>query len=121
MNKSLVFPILASLSIAVGGCVTGTAVQTGDHTYPPVANWQAIKIVFEKPTRPYDVIGPVSALGAPAAQERAVYDMLRQQAAKLGADEVIVGSTAATAYRDGFSHGKQNSGLAIKFTDPKVH
>ena len=120
MKRSPLLLVLALLSIALAGCVTGTAVQTGDHTYQPVADWHAIKIVFEKPTRPYDVIGPVSSLGAPAAEERAVYDMLRQQAAKLGADAVLVSSTAATAYRDGFSHGKQNSGLAIKYTDAKV-
>lgn len=104
-------------ALAVSGCVTGTAVQTGDHTYAPRADWAGVKLYFEKPTRPYEVVGPVSALGAPAAQERAIYDMLKQQAASLGADAVLVGGSMSTAYRDGFFHGKKNSGIAIKFTD----
>ena len=117
----LTLPCLCSLALLtcclpLAGCVTGTAVQTGEHTYAARTDWQAVKIIFEKPARPYEVIGPVSALGAPAAQERAVYDMLRQQAATLGADAVLVASPGSGAYADGFRNGKQNSGLAIKFT-----
>ncbi len=117
-KSSFYFPLIAATFLPLSGCVTGTAVQTGDHTYPAIADWHSIKILFEKPTRPYEVIGPVSALGAPAAEERAVYDMLKQQGAKLGADAVLVGNPGSNAYVDGFRNGKKNSGLAIKYTGP---
>ena len=120
MNKLTFISAIAACAI-LSGCVTGTAVQTGDHTYAPRTDWGGIKIVFEKPNCPYEVIGPVQSLGAPAAHERAVYDMLKQQAAKLGADAVLMSAPGSTAYQDGFRHGKSTTGLAIKYTGVSAH
>jgi hypothetical protein len=66
---------------------------------------ERVAILFEKPTRSYEVLGQVTSAGAKLSSNEANITMLQVQAAKLGADAVIIQDIGVQAA----------SGLAIKY------
>jgi hypothetical protein len=54
---------------------------------------RAIALFTDKPQRAYEVLGPVRAQGVPGEHVRLVYDRLRDNARRLGADAVIAVET----------------------------
>jgi len=94
MKKSL---LLLSALILVG-CTAGYKTPIGDRTYAPVPE-QTVAILLQfPPDGTYDVIGILTAKGAPLAGSDSVYRKFRKSGADLGADGVVVGR-AAMAYR----------------------
>ena len=138
-----IFLIAAALTIS--GCSTwGYKTRIGEHTYPPV-DYHKVKLITEKPDRPYEVIGIVSVQGGTIATAGDMYQKLIKSAAELGADAVILtgeganqavmpgtattnvtastyGNTTAATANTTYTPGAvvampTNKGLAIKFTD----
>jgi hypothetical protein len=94
MNKSQIY-VLFFLSIFFTGCnsalnVWGDTVRMGKK-YPPVAAENVI-ILFEKPSKKYEVIGLVSALGGAWTSDGVMFKSMQKSAAVLGADAIIVRS-----------------------------
>jgi hypothetical protein len=102
------------LPFVVTSCVTGEAIKTGS-TYPATTP-DLVKVLFEKPTRSYEILGQVTSAGAKLSSNEANITMLRTQAAKLGADAVIVQGIGVQQVQNwGTYNTKASSGLAIKY------
>ena len=71
----------------------------------------ALPILFETPLRPHESIGVVSSMGGIATDEGRMYARLQIEAAKLGADAVIVRPASNREYWE----YPKNSGVAIKY------
>jgi len=93
------FPLflLALAVLALGACASGSAIVTGN-TRPPVALEQ-VKIYLESPTA-FEVIGLVNASSDAGWTEQGSVDYaieeLKKQAAKLGANGVLLVSSGET-------------------------
>lgn len=129
MNKYKIY-ILFSLSIFFSGCnsalnVWGDTVRMGQK-YPPVAP-EHVVILFEQPSKKYEVIGLVSALGGAWTSDGVMFKSMQKSAAALGADAIIVRSELGSGMsanngsvvvlqqqNSGFGYPK-NSASAIKF------
>lgn len=68
--------------------VWGDTVRMGNK-YPPVAQ-DSVSILFEKPSKKYEVIGLVSALGGAWTSDGVMLKSMQKSAAALGADAIIV-------------------------------
>jgi hypothetical protein len=99
----LVCVLLASIS----GCATGSAVVTGEARTP--IDPSQVKIYLDPPSE-YETIGLVEAssdveFSSQAAQDRAI-DELRKQAAKIGANGVLLlSASTASSGSVGYSSG----------------
>lgn len=93
MNK------IVSLLIAVllTGCAQGSRVTTGPAKYPRVAK-ESVQVLFSPPSRSYVEIGMAMAQGAQLATDATAIEEVRSQAAKLGADAVIIAGMQRRAY-----------------------
>lgn len=82
----------------------------GDKKYPPVAV-ESVMILFQPPTREYDQIGLVSALGGLFTSDGDMFKKMQKEAAQLGADAIIV--------RSGDAHGPyeypKTNAIVIKY------
>ena len=110
-------PFLAIVCLLpLGGCVTGLADPTAEHSQAPRPDWRNVAIVTGSFSRHYALLGTVSAFGDEFVKAPRPEDQLRHQAARLGADAVLVES-ASRLYDSGHhSSGRFQSGLAIKYT-----
>ena len=77
----LLFPCLGCASVS-SATYPGAALSPTDSS--------SIAIYYNAPPVPYDVIGEVQYQGAPAAQWSGAEKLLREKAAKMGGDAVIV-------------------------------
>jgi hypothetical protein len=90
MRQTAAFLLVLSLPLLLSGCTTyGYKTALGENTYPPV-NYHKVKLLFEKPDQPYEVIGVVTVEGGPGAPAGDMYRKLIKSAANLGADAVLV-------------------------------
>ncbi len=84
--------------IALFGCATGSSIVTGK--VRPAINPGEVRLYLEPPTK-YDTIGIVEAssdveFSSQAAQDRAIQE-LKAQAAKIGANGVLITNTGDKA------------------------
>lgn len=77
-----------TMSAFLSSCAMGGRVAMGAN-YAAVAP-QSVQILFQAPAWPANQIGIVSSLGAQVASDATVYKELQSQAARLGADAVLV-------------------------------
>jgi len=96
--------VLAGLLLA--GCATGSNIVTG--TTRPSTSPMAIKIYTEPPAD-YEVIGQVTAGSSSGWTSQGSMDYavaeLKKQAARLGANGVLLtGTTATQSFWDGYNH-----------------
>lgn len=104
-----------SVCVALQACVTGEATKTSSRNYTSTSP-SSVQLLFEKPSRKYEVIGHVSSQGARASSRDANFRMLQTQAAKLGADAVLVQGTGVADVQEwGEYNHKAADGLAIKW------
>ena len=98
---------------ALAACATGSAIVTG-HTRDPVAPEQ-VKIYVEPPAA-FEIIGVVSASSDMGLTEQLSVDYaigeLKKQAAKVGANGVLLGDTTTSVAR-GVNATKTIQGKAI--------
>jgi hypothetical protein len=123
-------PLTALICIALlqTACIQGDKMRMGPNSYAPT-NPESVAVLWEAPNRSYEEIGIVSAQGGMGASDTGMIRKLRQAAADLGADAVIVmreGSTpigSAAGLGEGGTWGAgafayqspKNMGRAIKY------
>jgi hypothetical protein len=89
--------LLLLLVPLVAGCAssqqTVTVVRTGDATFPPT---RFVDMLDTAPSRPYVEIGVINAPGEAGALRTQVLAQVRDKAAELGADAVILQDLSRT-------------------------
>lgn len=104
--------VLAATSALLIGCATATVNPYPNAGYAP-SNPQSVGVYYNFPPEPYKVIGEVYYSGAPAASWTGAGKLLRQEAAKIGGDAVVVqqqdtpyvGSITTPGYGSGSTYG----------------
>lgn len=104
--------VVAAASALLTGCATATINPYPNKSYEP-SNPQAVSVYYNFPPQPYEVIGEVYYSGAPAASWTGAGKLLRQEAAKIGGDAVVVqqqdtpyaGSITTPGYASGSTYG----------------
>jgi len=104
--------ILSAASALLTGCATATVNPYPNARYAP-SNPQSVGVYYNFPPQPYEVIGEVYYGGAPAASWTGAGKLLRQEAAKIGGDAVVVqqqdtpfvGSITTPGYGSGSTYG----------------
>jgi hypothetical protein len=115
-------PLLALTVAILAGCATGEATKTTSKNYT-ATDPSSVEILFEKPARAYTTIGFVSGTGAKLASQDAVFAAMREEAAKIGADAVLMRSDISeqTTFTGNANMPvvaqKKGNALAIKWTD----
>jgi len=71
------------------GCATAVARRYPNATYPP-GDPATVEIFNHFPPTPYEVIGEVEYNGAPLARWGGAWQKLRQEAAAIGGDAVVI-------------------------------
>jgi len=107
--KGLVIPALGVLLV---GCATATVNPYPNSGYAP-SNPESVSVYYNFPPQPYKVIGEVYYSGAPAASWTGAGKLLRQEAAKIGGDAVVVqqqdtpyvGTITTPGYVSGSTYG----------------
>jgi hypothetical protein len=117
-------------TLLITGCssalnVWGTTVPMGEKKYAPVPT-EHVMILFEAPKQEYDQIGLVSALGGMFASDGDMFKKMQREAARLGADAIIVrpadgtptktgdGVTIIQSQKSGWEYPKTTA-IAIKY------
>jgi hypothetical protein len=105
-------------ALALSACTTGSATRTSGVIYQPT-NAAAVQILFEKPTRPYDIIGQVGSRAANLASDDAIYRAMQKEAAEIGASAILVqGAGIEQETPWGYQGGYQRSrALALRWKD----
>jgi len=83
---------LAALALATTGCrtvSTNLVPYVGVPKYPP-SDPARVEILQKEPTRPHEKLGEVVASPDDGVRAQKIEDKLRKQAAKLGADAVVL-------------------------------
>lgn len=98
MRVFLAIPLLALLltSCASNLNVWATVVPMGEHRYAPVQA-ERVMILFETPTRSHAQIGTVSTIGGAFATDSDMFLRMQREAAKIGADAIIIQARAQPA------------------------
>jgi hypothetical protein len=106
-------------SITLTSCTTGSATRTSKEIYQPTDS-ASVEILFEKPTRPYKVIGFVGSHSSSMASDDAVFRAVQKEAAEIGAHAVLIsdGIDHKESYWE--SHKKAKA-LAIRWSDEKAN
>lgn len=104
--KMLMAAVSIAFLIALFGCATGTSIVTGK--VRPAKNPSEVKLYLEPPTK-YETIGIVEAssdveFSSQAALDRAIQE-LKAQAAKIGANGVLISNTGDKSSNFGFYSG----------------
>jgi hypothetical protein len=85
--------VVTILACVLGGCVKTAYLPTDERgRYAPS---KEIEVFWEAPTRPYTIIGRVSATSG--AGEEKIFRKLKQRAAAKGAQALIMGGSTQTA------------------------
>src|ERR1700756_2964284 len=118
MRQTIKSIIIGLATACLAGCISSNESPTGLDRYEPTSK-KSIHLLDNSPdSSTYEVIGTVSATGAPLASKEAVFEKLKKPAAALGADAVII--TYAGKYFRGNTdfgplYGWEVSGNAIKY------
>jgi hypothetical protein len=115
MNKQIIMSAVGIL--VIGSSITGCATTTAEHTPSAASNYTAtsprdVKILFEKPERKYEVLGYVSGRGTAASTTEDVFNAMKDEASKLGANAILVRSDVQ---KEDDSFFKKGSALAIRW------
>jgi hypothetical protein len=91
------YAILMGLCCSQFGCAQGSRIVSGTKKYPRVPK-EHVQVLFSPPNRRYEEIGMAMAQGAQLATDATAIEEVRSQAAKLGADAVIISGMDRRAY-----------------------
>ncbi len=120
MKNLLSFLCVIGVVAITAGCTTGSATRTSATLYQPTAS-SSVEILFEKPARPYKVIGQVSSRGAALASEDAMYRAMQKEGAELGAHAILITSNGIQDVPQwGAENYQKARALAIRWTDGKA-
>jgi hypothetical protein len=96
--------------VLLSGCVVSHARRVPGVNYAP-ADAAAIEVLYQEPTRPYEVVGFVSVDIGSGVSDAAIERRFRTEAASLGANAVIIEAMPI----HGFITTVQGKGKAIKW------
>jgi len=141
--KNLKFILILLISFSLNYCVRGRVAQYPGYNYRST-NPKYIQIYYMPPTVPFNIIGEVESAGAPLASWGRVENSMREKAASIGGDAIILiskkspyvgtyktpstgnafiyGNYIYYTYRPGSSYamrGKHIIGLVIKWKNKK--
>lgn len=88
---------LVALAYALAGCAANELAVTRPANAPTYAPTQVVEMLDRPPTRPYTEIGVIDAPGEPGALRTQVIAQIRDKAAALGADAVILQDVSRVA------------------------
>jgi len=94
------------LFLTLAGCSTISYLPSNNiQSYAPS---QSVEVLYEKPTKPYVVLGRVSINAMDILSDQTILNRLKQKAMSLGADAIIVDNMQRV-------FTKSQQGLAIKY------
>jgi uncharacterized protein YbjQ (UPF0145 family) len=114
------FLVITAAALLLAACATGSSIVTGEKR-PPID--PGLVKLYSEPPENFQVIGIVKAGSSAGWTEQESMDYaieeLKQQAARLGANAVIIESTGETTYIDerGYATG---SPFLVKYTEQTV-
>ena len=121
MKKLLVPLLLSSFIVSCSGVLSDASHITSGDSYP-ATNAERVSILFEEPDKDFIIIGLVESHGMgimEANQKERSINALKEEAASIGADAVIVTSSKKETVRgiDDQPAGEETilSGKAIKY------
>ena len=106
-----------SAALSLDGCTTSGTSAVPGASYPPT-DPNKVQVLYQPPSRPYQVIGFVSVDKTIGVENEQVAKKFREAAAKLGAQAVVVEAlpVASIISRDNiFSNQAQGKGKAIRW------
>lgn len=107
--------IILVVALTLQACVTGEATRTSSRNYVATSP-NSVQLLFEKPSRKYEIIGHVSSEGIKLSSRNDNFRMLQTQAARLGADAVLVQGVGVEEVQEwGRYNHKLANGLALKW------
>jgi hypothetical protein len=112
--KNIISISLILTALILTGCATGEATRTSTTQYAATSP-ESVQILLEKPSRKYEVIGYVSGKGAHLASQDAVFNSMKEEAAKIGADAIYIQDVHEEAITAQGHMGKFGKALAIKW------
>jgi hypothetical protein len=103
-KRSLSTAILVGLAgVGVAGtlpaCSSTTAVRTGS-TKHKSTNWRDVQVLTVRPERSFEEIGTLNTSGWKQKDTKKLYEDLRKQAAKMGANAVLVTETGVAGLKE---------------------
>lgn len=106
-----------TLFLMVVSCSTETKSYTSSSSHSSVSS-QQVEILGDTPNRPYKVLGEITEKGILYSSDQGMRESVQNEAAKLGADAVIITSHTKSGYDFLVGQKKQINALAIKWTGP---
>jgi hypothetical protein len=104
-------------ALALSACTTGSATRTSGVIYQPTSS-AAVQILFEKPERPYEIIGQVGSRGANLASDDAMFRAMQKEAAEIGANAIYVQGAGIEQQTPWGNEGYQRArALALRWKD----
>jgi hypothetical protein len=98
--------------IIVPGCSNTTAVRTSETRYRST-KWQDVQVLTVRPERSFEEIGTLNTSGWKQKKTKALYEDLRKQAAKMGANAVLITESGVS----GIKEEQWLRAAAIRYTD----
>jgi hypothetical protein len=117
MKKIMLTTVMMACALLAISCTTGSATRTSSTLYQPT-NSAAVQILFEKPTRPYEVIGQVGSKGGIIASDDAMYRAMQKEAAEIGAHAIWMRDSGIDHQQSwGGENYQRAKALALRWTD----
>ena len=115
INKKISATALTLLAFSIAGCATGSSVSIGKTR--PAVQVESVKVYIEPPKK-FEVIGIVESAskggGSNQAKTNRAIERLKQEAAKIGANGVMLGGigSESAGYVGGYNNGIIYGGVA---------
>lgn len=118
MKQSSPLLLMAGLAaLALSACTTGSATRTSGVIYQPTSS-AAVQILFEKPSRPYEVIGQVGSRAARLASDDAIFRAMQKEASEIGANAILIQGAGIEQENPWGANSYQRSrALALRWKD----
>ena len=91
--------MLAAVGVPLAACSNTTAVRTTD-TKLPKTDWRQVHVLTVRPERAFEEIGSLNSSGWKAKKTEDMYKERRQNAAKFGADDVLITESGVSGRDD---------------------
>jgi hypothetical protein len=109
-------PLVILPLILLQACTTGSATRTSGNVYAPTRS-ESVQILFEKPTRPYEIIGQVGSKANMWASDDSVYRAMQKEAAEIGAHAILVQGTGIEHEHSWGDSYQRSKALALRWRD----
>lgn len=115
IRSALLYTLLCFMITA---CGTVDITKTGKGYHEPT-DPNDVEILMTRPTKPYEELGTINAMGFAPSETAKMHNALRAKAAPLGADAVIV--TGSGMVNNGWAITQYVMGVAIHYKSKTHH